>query len=165
VKSGDILGIFLPQRTSSRLRLLSENTTSPTQYYRFTDESATVSPHNVFDIGNQFMGTSSYHPLVSVEFVTSPTSSVMILPSSIIRCQSTVESESTASTLTGSCVPSSALTIATPTKSTAATESGTTGSEVYIFVGVSVGVVVLLAAGLIIISVTVCLRQSHWGWD
>ncbi|CAI8024638.1 hypothetical protein GBAR_LOCUS14308 [Geodia barretti] len=156
VKSGDILGIFIPRRMSSRLRLLSENTTSPTQYYQFTDGSATVSPHNVFEIGNQSVITASYHPLVSVEFVTSPTSSVMILPSSIIRCQSTVES---ASTLTGSCVPSSALTIATPTKSTAATESGTTGSEVYIFVGVSVGVVVLLAAGLIIISVTVCLRQ------
>ncbi|CAI8024212.1 Protein jagged-1, partial [Geodia barretti] len=42
---------------------------------------------------------------------------------------------------------------------TTATQSGTTGSEVYIFVGVSVGVVVLIAAGLILISVTVCLRQ------
>ena len=72
---------------------------------------------------------------------------LQILTSSIIRCQSTVESgvlhifllklkltltKSTAPTQTGSRVPSSALTIATPTKSTAATESGTTGSEVYI---------------------------------
>ena len=68
VKSGDILGIFIPRHASSRLRLLSERTTSPTQYYPFTANFATVSPFNVFDIGNQFVGTSSYHPLVSVEF-------------------------------------------------------------------------------------------------
>ncbi|CAI8055763.1 hypothetical protein GBAR_LOCUS30408 [Geodia barretti] len=200
VKSGDILGIFLPRHVSSRLRLLSENTNSPTQYYQFTDDFATVSPHNMFDIGNQFVITSSYHPLVSVEFVRNPTSSVMILPSPIIIGQSTVESgvlhifllklkltltkptaptqtgttgsggapssissltptAPTVASTTGSGVPSSALTIATPTKSTAATESGTTGSEVYIFVGVSGLVVVLIAASLIIISVTVCLRQ------
>ena len=68
VKSGDILGIFLPRHASSRLRLISEDTNTPIQYRRFTDDFATVSPHNVFDIGNQFVTTSSYHPLVSVEF-------------------------------------------------------------------------------------------------
>ena len=68
VKSGDILGIFLPRGFFSRLRLLSEDTNTPTQYYRFTATFATVSPYNVLDIGNQFVLTSSYHPLVSVEF-------------------------------------------------------------------------------------------------
>ncbi|CAI8055764.1 hypothetical protein GBAR_LOCUS30409 [Geodia barretti] len=101
VKSGDILGIFIPRHASSRLRLLSENTTSPTQYFMTTDESAAVSPYNVFEIGNQFVGTSSsYHPLVSVEFVRSPTSSVMIISSSSMASTAALHPSSSLASMT-----------------------------------------------------------------
>ena len=40
VKSGDILGIFIPPHSFSRLHLLSENASSPMQYIVFTSNSA-----------------------------------------------------------------------------------------------------------------------------
>ena len=49
VKSGDILGIFIPAAALSRLALLSENTDSPTNYYLPTGESSD-SPHDIIDI-------------------------------------------------------------------------------------------------------------------
>ena len=67
-QAGDILGVFLPQTTLSRLRLWSEDTNSPTNYYLTTDDSVSESPHDVIDIQNTPMVMSgTYHPLVSVE--------------------------------------------------------------------------------------------------
>ena len=62
VKSGDILGVFTPQFDSSRLRLLFENASTPSQYVVFTSNSTI----NEINVENTFMG--SFVPLVSVEF-------------------------------------------------------------------------------------------------
>ena len=67
-RAGDILGVFIPRTFLSRLRLLSEDTNSPTNYYLTTDGSVSESPHDMIDIQNTpmvMLGT--YHPLVSVE--------------------------------------------------------------------------------------------------
>ena len=67
IKSGDILGIFIPAANSSRLTLLSENTDSPTNYYLPTGTSS-VSPHDTFDIS--FIPPvveGEYWPMVTVE--------------------------------------------------------------------------------------------------
>ena len=68
VKSGDILGIFLPFFTSSRLRLTSELADSPAQYYLLTDVSVSSSPYDEIDLEQGSVMTGAYHPLVSVEF-------------------------------------------------------------------------------------------------
>ena len=68
VKAGDILGIFFPTFSFSRLILLSAVANRPTQYYRVTDSSDSSSPYNVFNIEHQLVVISSYLPLVSVEF-------------------------------------------------------------------------------------------------
>ena len=62
VKSGDILGVFIPHFDSSRLRLLFENTNTPSQYVVSTSNSTI----NEINVENTFMG--SFVPLVSVEF-------------------------------------------------------------------------------------------------
>ena len=67
VKSGDILGIFLPRDSVSRLRLRSESSGSPTQYYLPT-VGATSSPHDEIDIQDNSVQMAAYHPLVTVEF-------------------------------------------------------------------------------------------------
>ena len=71
VESGDILGIFIPRDSVSRLRLSSENANSknPTQYYHSTDSSATSSPFEELDRQNNdpSLATASYYPLVSLE--------------------------------------------------------------------------------------------------
>ena len=67
-QAGDILGVFLPQNGSARLRLLSETTDSPTNYYLNTDNSASHSPFDTIDIhSTQSLTSQAYHPLVSVE--------------------------------------------------------------------------------------------------
>ena len=68
VKSGDILGIFVPFSTSSRLRLISETAGSPAQHYIFTDVSASSSPYDEIDLEQDSVTRGTYHPLVSVEF-------------------------------------------------------------------------------------------------
>jgi hypothetical protein len=147
VKSGDILGIFIPRLFISRLRLISEDTNSPTQYYQFTDESATVSPHNVFDIGNQFVITSSYHPLVSVEFVRSPTSSVMILPSSSLASTATIPLPTSRAHVPSTDQPSSS----SSGQSSAAIAAG----------GVAVALVLLMVALLLVILVVFVMRRRQ----
>ena len=71
VESGDVLGIFTPSSSPSRLRLWSENDNSnnPKVYYRFTDSSATSSPFEELDRQNNdhSLSTASYYPLVSLE--------------------------------------------------------------------------------------------------
>ena len=71
VESGDVLGIFIPPYSPSRLRLRSENDNSnnPKVYYCSTDSSATSSPSQELDRQNNepSLITSSYYPLVSVE--------------------------------------------------------------------------------------------------
>ena len=67
-RAGDILGVFIPRTSLSRLRLLSEDTDSPTNYYLTTENTVSVSPHDMIDIQNTPMVMSrTYHPLVSVE--------------------------------------------------------------------------------------------------
>ena len=62
VKSGDVLGMFIPQFDSSRLRLLFENANTSSQYVVFTSNSTI----NEINVENTFM--VSFLPLVSVEF-------------------------------------------------------------------------------------------------
>ena len=67
-QAGDILGVFIPRTSLSRLRLWSEDTNSPTNYYLATENSASESLHDMIDIQNTPMVMSgTYHPLVSVE--------------------------------------------------------------------------------------------------
>ena len=71
VESGDVLGIFIPPYSPSRLRLRFENDhiNNPKVYYRSTDSSATSSPYEELDRQNNdpSLRTSSYYPLVSLE--------------------------------------------------------------------------------------------------
>ena len=64
-QAGDILGVFIPGQNSSNLALLSEDTTSPTNYYLTTDSTDSESPYDVMDISSVM--SQGYHPLVSVE--------------------------------------------------------------------------------------------------
>ena len=66
VKSGDILGLFLPPQQQARLCLRSEDDNGPTQYYLAPGSSDTQS----IDIEQPYptILTDTYHPLVSVEF-------------------------------------------------------------------------------------------------
>ena len=68
IKSGDILGIFIPAANSSRLALLSENTDSrPTNYYLTTGQSS-ESPYDTFDIQSiPPVIEAEYWPMVTVE--------------------------------------------------------------------------------------------------
>ena len=67
-QAGDILGVFIPRTALSRLRLWSEDTNSPTNYYLTTESFVSESPHDMIDIQNTPMVMSgTYHPLVSVE--------------------------------------------------------------------------------------------------
>ena len=66
-QAGDILGAFLPRDRFVRLLLLSENTNSPTTYYRYLI-SDSDSPFDTIDIhSTQSLISQAYHPLVSVE--------------------------------------------------------------------------------------------------
>ena len=70
-QAGDILGVFLPQTGNARLRLLSENTNSPTNYYLTTANSDSASPFDTIDIqSTQSLSSQAYHALVSVEIGT-----------------------------------------------------------------------------------------------
>ena len=67
IKSGDILGIFIPAAGSSRLALLSERTDSPTNYYLLTGQSS-ESPHDTIDIQSiPPVIEAEYWPMVTVE--------------------------------------------------------------------------------------------------
>lgn len=65
VRSGDILGILIPPEASSKVRLWSEEASSPTQYYVTTTDTTSV---NVIDIEQSSVTASFYHPLITVEF-------------------------------------------------------------------------------------------------
>ena len=68
IQAGDVLGVFLPPATSSRLTLLSEDTTSPTNYYLTTDSTDSESPYDMIDLENSpSLMSQAYHLLVSVE--------------------------------------------------------------------------------------------------
>ena len=67
VKSGDILGIFIPPAALSRLALLSEKTNSPTNYYLPTGQSS-ESPFDIIDIQSiPPVIEAEYWPMVTVE--------------------------------------------------------------------------------------------------
>ena len=67
VEPGDILGIFIPPHSPSRLRLRSEidNSNNPKVYYHPTASSVT-SPYDEIDL-EATVSTASYYPMVSVE--------------------------------------------------------------------------------------------------
>ena len=65
-KSGDILGIFIPDAGQSQLIILSENADSPTNYYLSTG-SSTESPYDMIDIQSTPVMEERYWPMVSVE--------------------------------------------------------------------------------------------------
>ena len=67
VKSGDILGIYIPDSSSSRLQLLSDTTNTAIQYYIPIDPSS-PSTYDVIDIWGNNVTTSAYQPFISAEF-------------------------------------------------------------------------------------------------
>ena len=67
IKSGDILGIFMPEADLSRLALLSENTDNPTNYYLPTGQSS-ESPHDTINIQSMSpVIEAEYWPMVTVD--------------------------------------------------------------------------------------------------
>ena len=64
VQAGDILGVFIPRTSFSRLGLLSENMNGPTNYYLETG----LNVYDMFDIQDTLVQSQVYHPMVSVEF-------------------------------------------------------------------------------------------------
>ena len=73
VKAGDILGVFTPEDSYSRIFLLSERGSNrPAQYYHsLSDSTLSSSNIDVIDIENnmpQLTRTTNYYPMVTVEF-------------------------------------------------------------------------------------------------
>ena len=68
-QAGDILGVFLPRRGASKLRLSAETGYGHTNYYIPTADS--VSPYDNIDLQQDTPQVSSsvYHPLVTVEII------------------------------------------------------------------------------------------------
>ena len=72
--AGDILGVFQPQYRLSRLRVRSENTNTPLNYYIIVDDSTVVFLFRTIDLENsEQLQSAQYHPLVSVYIETHPT--------------------------------------------------------------------------------------------
>ena len=67
--AGDILGVFLPRNTISRLRITSEAKRGPLNYYIPTANMADMSPYDTMDLqqSDPQLDSSVYHPLVTVE--------------------------------------------------------------------------------------------------
>ena len=68
VQAGDILGVFIPSTSISRLRLSSEERNGPTNYYLDIGFLTSESPYDMFDIQDTLVQSQVYHPMVSVEF-------------------------------------------------------------------------------------------------
>ena len=74
VQAGDILGVFTPDYSYSRIFLLSEGGSNrPAQYYHSFNDGSTLSSSNidVIDIEKnmpQLTSRTNYYPMVSVEF-------------------------------------------------------------------------------------------------
>ena len=72
VQTGDILGVFTPDDSYSRIFLLSEGpggSNRPAQYYHsFSDRTLSSSNIDVIDIENNMTRATNYYPMVSVEF-------------------------------------------------------------------------------------------------
>ena len=67
-QAGDILGVFVPQTSSSRLVLSSELIERPINYYLTTDDTDSESPYDIIDLQNtQALMSEGYQPAVSVE--------------------------------------------------------------------------------------------------
>ena len=66
VKSGDVMGIFLPPFFS--FRLWYEAAINPIQYHLLTDSSALSSPCDEIDLEHDFVVTGRYQPMVAVGF-------------------------------------------------------------------------------------------------
>ena len=67
VLAGDILGVFIPKKGDSKLRLWSEKDNGPVVYYVGTG-SATESPVDVIDLQHMSsLSSATYLPLVTVE--------------------------------------------------------------------------------------------------
>ena len=64
VQEGDILGVFIPRTSFSRLSLLSEDMNSPTNHYVVTG----LNEYNILDIQDVVVQSQGYRPIVSVEF-------------------------------------------------------------------------------------------------
>ena len=68
VQAGDILGVFLPR--SHNIVLLSENTSSPTNYYHFIGRIDPVNVYDIFNLRDTSLRSRNYHLMVSVEIRT-----------------------------------------------------------------------------------------------
>lgn len=64
-QAGDILGIFMPE--DQLIRPIAEEGRGPINYY-ISVEDTSVSPFTTFDTRQRSVQSSTYHPLVSVEF-------------------------------------------------------------------------------------------------
>ena len=72
VRAGDVLGVFIPDDTYSRIFLRSESSNNrPRLYYHTVDSTVTVSRFDVIDRMNNdppMTTVTTYRPLVAVEF-------------------------------------------------------------------------------------------------
>ena len=64
-QAGDILGVFIAD--DQRIRPAAEEQRGPTNYYIDVGHSTTVSPFKTFDLRQNSLRASRYHPLISVE--------------------------------------------------------------------------------------------------
>jgi hypothetical protein len=146
VQSGDILGMFLPSTSDSRLDLYTEYFGSAVNYIVYSP----TSPIEVIDIENNMpsvsLRTDTYHPFVSVEIVRDPASSVMIPP-------------------TTSLVSTAALTSGPlPTSPAPPPSIGRSQSPVGAGVGAGVAVALVLVALVVVaVIVAVCLLRRRRG--
>ena len=66
-QAGDILGVFIPRDSRSKIRLRAESGRGPTNYFIPTHNSVTMSPFTNINIHQDTTSSAVYHPLVSVE--------------------------------------------------------------------------------------------------
>ena len=68
VLTGDILGVFLPRPTNCKLKVRSEDKSSPINYYLDVESFTSLSPVHIINLqSTESLKLQGYHSLVSVE--------------------------------------------------------------------------------------------------
>ena len=140
-QAGDILGAFVPQGSLSKLKLRSERGHGHLNYYISTNVDTTESPYESIDL-SETVSRATYHPMVSVEISKYPLGLELL-----ITITTTYIKQSTYTTAVTSSV--------TLSPSTQVHSTDEVDATLYVSIGVSGAVVVLIATA--VIGICVCI--------
>ena len=86
-QAGDILGVFIPKDGDSRIKLIAESGSSPTNYYITQTQGVMVSSYSSINILNTPLVTSAnYRPLVTVEIGKKRAPTMVIVINTVYSC-------------------------------------------------------------------------------